>query len=140
MFKHILLPTDGSDLSSEATRQGLQIAYENGANVTFLCVVKPFNAITEMLGTDTPAACEEQARSNGRRILGECERAARSAGVLSESLLRMDEHPYKAIVEAAKGTDLIVMGSHRRKGLSGVLGSQTHKTITHGQTPVLVIR
>ena len=140
MYKTILMPTDGSHLSREAVRQGLQIAHENGARVTFLSVVKPFQSITAMLGTETPSAYEEKARSNARRILGECERAARSAGVLSESLLRVDEHPYKVIVEAAKGADLIVMGLHRHKGVSGVLGSETRKTLAHGRTPVLVIR
>ena len=143
MYKHILMPTDGSELSKEAVRQGVQLAKENGAKVTFLNVVMPFHTVAgkaEAL-SDTRPEYEKHARQHAERILGECEQAARTAGVTSEGLHRVSEHPYEEIVKAAQEADLIVMASHGRRGVKGLLlGSETHKTITHGRTPVLVIR
>lgn len=118
MFKHILMATDGSELSTEAVREGLKLARQHGAKVTFLNVVTPFHvfiAANEML-TDTRAEYEKHSRQRAERVLDECREAAREA-------------------------DLVVMGSHRRRGIEGLLlGSQTHKTITHTRTPVLVMR
>ena len=68
---------------------------------------------------------------------------AESAGVLCEAAHASDAHPYKAILDtaSAKGCDLIVMGSHGRRGVAGLLlGSETQKTLTHGKIPVLVYR
>ena len=143
MFKHILMPTDGSELSNEAVREGLKLARENGARVTFLSVVTPFHvfvAANHML-TDTRAEYEKHSRQHAERLLGECREAARQAGVQSNGHFVVSEHPYEEIVKAAREADLVVMASHRRRGIEGLLlGSQTHKTITHTRTPVLVMR
>ena len=143
MYKHILMPTDGSQLSKEAVRQGLQLARENGAKVTFLNVVMPFRVVAAATGIlpETRMEYEKNARTHAERILGECARAAQGAGVAYEGLFAVSEHPYQEIVKAAEGADLIVMASHGRKGVKGLLlGSETQKTIAHGHTPVLVIR
>ena len=143
MYQRILLPTDGSELAQEAVRQGLHLAKEQGAKVTFLNVVMPFHvfAASSQAATDTRPEYEKHARQHAERLLGECQRAARDAGVPSEGLFMVNEHPYQEIVKAAQEADLIVMASHRRKGVKGLLlGSETHKTITHGKTPVLVVR
>lgn len=143
MFKRILIPTDGSELSAEAVRLGLQFAKEGGASVAFLNVVTPFHvfaANAEMLN-DTRADYEKHSRQHAERLLGECQQAARKAGVPSEGNFEINERPYEEIVKAARNADLVVMASHGRSGAKGLLlGSQTHKTITHGETPVLVIR
>jgi len=143
MYKHILMPTDGSELSKAALREGLKLAKENGAKVVFLNVGTPFHvfaADSEAL-TDTRPEYEKHALKHGERILGECEQAARNAGVTSAGRFVFGEHPYEEIVRAGAEADLIVMASHGRKGVKGLLlGSVTHKTITHGETPVLVIR
>ena len=143
MYKHILVPTDGSELSQSAVRHGVALAKENGAKVTFINVVMPFHVIaadSEML-SDTRSQYEKHARQRAERVLAECAQAARSAGVRSEGRFTINERPYEDIVKAAEDADLVVMASHARKGMKGLLlGSQTHRTITHGQTPVLVIR
>jgi nucleotide-binding universal stress UspA family protein len=143
MYKHILMPTDGSELSKAAVRQGVQLAKEGGAKVTFLNVVTPFHvfaANTEMV-SDTRKEYEKHSRQHAERILAECEQVARGAGVSSDGRFAVNEHPYEEIVKAGEEADLIVMASHGRKGVKGLLlGSETHKTITHGHTPVLVVR
>lgn len=143
MYKQILMPTDGSELSRTALREGLKVAKENGAKVVFLNVGTPFHvfaADSEAL-TDTRPEYEKHALKHGEEILGECEQAARNAGVPSAGRFVFSEHPYEEIVRAGEEADLIIMASHARKGVRGLLlGSVTHKTITHGETPVLVIR
>lgn len=143
MFKHILVPTDGSELSKTAVRQGVELARQSGARITFLHVVMPFHVVAadgEMLGA-TGAEYEKRARQRAERLLSECREAARNAGVPSEGRFTLNERPYEDIVKAAEDADLVVMASHGRKGLKALLlGSQTHSTITHGKTPVLVVR
>ena len=143
MFKHILVPTDGSELSRAAVRQGVELARHSGARVTFLHVVMPFHVVAasrERL-TDPRGEYEKHARQRAERLLDECQEAARQAGVPSEGRFTFNERPYEDIVKAAEDTDLVVMASHARRGLKALLlGSQTHSTITHGQTPVLVVR
>ena len=74
-------------------------------------------------------------------MLGECQQLARRADVPSERRFAMSDHPYEEIVNAAREADLVVMASHGRRGVKGVLlGSETQKTLTHCATPVLVIR
>ena len=143
MYKHILVPTDGSELSQSAVRHGVYLAKLEGAEVTFLNVVMPFHVVAgdiEML-TDTRATYEKHARQRAERLLAECDRAAREAGVRSKGRFTFNERPYEDIVKAAEDADLVVMASHARRGIEGLLlGSQTHRTITHGRTPVLVVR
>ena len=145
MYKHILMPTDGSALSQAALRQGLQVAKENGAQVTFLNVGAPFHlfAYDPAALSDTRSQYEQHARKRGERILGECEKAAREAGLNADSRFAFSEHPYEEIVRAADEAhaDLIVMASHARKGVQGVfLGSQTQKVLASAKVPVVVIR
>jgi nucleotide-binding universal stress UspA family protein len=145
MFKYILMPTDGSASSQAAVRQGLQIARENGAEVTFLNVGAPFHMLAldvEAL-TETRQEYERHARERGERVLAECEKAARAAGVTSRGRFTLSEHPYEEIVKTATDAraDLIVMASHAHNAMQGVLlGSQTLKTLFHSGTPVLVVR
>jgi nucleotide-binding universal stress UspA family protein len=145
MYKHIVIPTDGSSLSQAAMRYGVQLAKENGAEVTFVNVGTPFHTFALEAGalTDTRSEYDKHAQQRGERILGECERAAREAGLKSRGRFAMSEHPYEQIVKAAKDAraDLIVMASHARQGFEGLLlGSQTQKTLACSSTPVLVIR
>jgi len=143
MYKHILMPTDGSALSKTAVQTGVQIAKENGAKVTFLNVGTPFHVfIPDSIAlTETRPAYEKHVQRQGEQILEECEQVARSAGVQFAKRFAVSEHPYEEIVKASQDADLIVMASHGRKGTQGMLlGSETHKTITHGCIPVLVIR
>ena len=74
-------------------------------------------------------------------VLKRAANAAKQAGVTYDTVQVENEQPYQAIIAAAKdkGCDLIVMSSHGRSGLSGVLlGSVTNKVLTHTKIPVLV--
>lgn len=145
MFKQILLPTDGSELSERAVLAGVSFARDVGAQVvgfTALPDFRTFTADAEMLATTED---EYLATSEGRgaKILSVVENAARSAGVPYSSLIARSSQPYEAILLAARehGCDLIVMASHGRHGITGMLlGSETQKVLVHSAIPVLVYR
>ena len=146
MYRHILIPTDGSQLAHKAVVHGLSLAKAVGAKVTALTVEASFNP------NDVPAskvnlmsaAFEEyakHAREHATSILNGVADDAKAAGVECETVQLIQDHPYKAIVAAAKdnGCDLIVMASHGRGGIAAiVLGSVTAKVLTHTSIPVLV--
>lgn len=145
MYTHILIPTDGSPLSTVAVEKGLDFARDARARVTVLTVIEPFHifsAEADQLSA-TKLRYEEQAREQAGRHLTEAELRARALGVPCEVIQRQFDHPYQAIIETAveKGCDLIAMASHGRRGVSAlVLGSETVKVLTHSTIPVLVFR
>lgn len=145
MFKHILLPTDGSAMSDMATQQCIALAREAGATVTAIHVTPEFHvfAYAPDMVTDTPEQYRHYAEASAKKILGAVQRAADEAGVVCHTLFVASDHPHEAIVKAARdaGCDLICMASHGRKGVKGLLlGSETHKVLTHTTVPVLVYR
>ena len=82
-------------------------------------------------------------REHADGTLGAVAKAAKKLGVACELIRVEDEHPYRAIIDAAelKGCDLIVMASHGRRGIAAiVLGSETVKVLTHSRIPVLIHR
>jgi len=143
MFKHILLPTDGSALSEVAVQSGIRFAKSINAHVTGLHVILPFNLFArgaEMV-SDTKAQFEKD--SLAALYLAAISKAAKEAGVPCDSVTEKADHPYEAIIAAAekRGCDLILMASHGRRGVKGLLiGSETHKVLTHTKIPVLVFR
>lgn len=143
MFKHILLPTDGSPASEKAIRQCIPLAAESGARITALHVHPPFHMFTfnpDML-EDSVDNHETEATTRGAVHLQALLRAAREANVPCDTLEVSAEHPYEAIVQAAEEhhCDLIAMASHGHKGIKGLLlGSETQKVLTHARKPVLV--
>jgi len=145
MFKHILLPTDGSQLSEVATGNGIQFAKSLNARVTGFYVIPKFHVFTyrtEML-EDTAEQYARDSRAHAEQYLAVIEKAAKEAGVTCDIAYATSDHPYEEIIRAAgeKGCDLILMASHGRKGIQGlVLGSETHKVLTHSKIPVLVYR
>jgi nucleotide-binding universal stress UspA family protein len=145
MYRHILLPTDGSELSAQAVRAGIEFARESGARVTALHVTPPFYP-SEMSPTAiTTHAREHEARSqeSARRALGAAEETARAAGVPCTAVHRVGDGPFEEIIKVAaeSGCDLIFMASHGRRGMKAMLlGSETHKVLTHSKIPVLVTR
>jgi nucleotide-binding universal stress UspA family protein len=147
MFKHILLPTDGSRLSERAVRSGIQFAGRIKARVTALHVIPAFQAFAnEGFAPLSPALrkrLEDEARARATRMLEGIARQARSRKVRCATLTAASDMPYQEIIETArkKKCDLIMMASHGRRGLSSLLlGSETQKVLLHSKTPVLVVR
>lgn len=145
MFKRILLPTDGSELSARAVLAGVSFASEAGAQVVGMTALPDFKTITadaDMLeSTEDEYLAASEARGN--RQLTIVVNAARDAGVPCTTELVRSDQPYAAILEAARryGCDLIIMASHGRHGIGGVLlGSETQKVLVHSAIPVLVMR
>lgn len=145
MYKHILLPTDGSELSRKAIDHGIALAGSVKAKVTALIVSTPLDSL--MVDPTAAAGLLEQYRalvtSQTAKHLGIVQDAAIRAGVPCDVAQIENDHPYEAIIETAKnrGCDLIVMASHGLRGISQtMLGSQTLKVLTTTTVPVLVVR
>ena len=150
MYKHILLPTDGSQLSEQAIKSGIALAKSLNAKVTGF-FAKPslsFVDYIELARNSSPAMQhmderEAQLDQAAKRILGTVERLAHEAGVACDVVCVSSDNPADAIIEAAKskGCDLVFMASHGRRGLAALLlGSETSKVLTHSKIPVLVCR
>lgn len=145
MYKHILLPTDGSSASEAAVQACFQLARQLGAKVTGLHVLPEFHVFTyktEML-EDTRAQFVKDSEEHARKILSPVERVAQETGVICSTMHVVSDDPYEAIIQVAQDSqcDLIVMASHGRKGVKGLLlGSETQKVLTHSRIPVLVYR
>ena len=141
MYKHILIPTDGSALSEMAIQQGIALAKTLPARVTAMTVSLPFRAyaVDPVMLTDTPAQYEQDCEALAEKYLGVAKAAAVVAGISCETVHVWAAHPYEAIIDTARkaGSDLIFMASHGRKGVSTlVLGSETGKVLTHSKIPV----
>lgn len=143
MFKHILIPTDGSALSEKAVKAGIDFAKVIGAKVTALCVIEELPPMYSEYVTISPGEWREGEDKWAKQSLGVVEGYAHSVKVPYEGRFVRAHTPYEAIIRAADENhcDLIFMASHGRRGLAGlVLGSQTTKVLTHCKVPVLVYR
>lgn len=146
MYKHILLPTDGSALSEVAIENGLKFAKAVGARVTglYVMVERPVESFEDYAPTSAKSAAPEKlAKEEAQRYLGAIAAKAAAAQVRCETLSMSHASPHQAIIRAAadKGCDLIIMASHGRKGITGELvGSETARVITSCKIPVLVYR
>ncbi len=143
MYRHILIPTDGSDLSKNVVEHGLALTKENNARATGIIVSMPYYIFASD-GDVFPQDLYEQSTTvvaNGR--LAEFSRMASATGIPSNTIHVRYLQPYQAILDTAKNErcDLIVMATHGRRGISAiVLGSETVKVLTHSTVPVLVYR
>lgn len=147
MFKTILVPTDGSDLSTSAVVKAVEFAKETGAQLSFLYVTPKHKGYLLGEGAlDThipPESFAEAMAHQGDAVLAQATASARAAGVTSQQLAEAADAPHEAIISVAMrlGCDLIIMASHGRKGVSALLlGSETTKVLTHSKIPVLVMR
>jgi nucleotide-binding universal stress UspA family protein len=144
MFKRILIPTDGSDITSKAVDTAVKLAQSVGARLYTISVKEPFpySAISEMQPTPPQEFFDAQERIAAKRIQGVRDTCA-AAGVPCEAHTVEALHPWEAIIEHAQRMecDLLVMASHGRRGVTALLlGSETQKVLTHSKIPVLVVR
>ena len=147
MYKHILLPTDGSPLSARAVASGIALARATGASVTALYVAPPPTPVVFRrrlpIGYATTEQHADMIEHEAAKALGAVEKAAKAAGVTVRLEKVLGDFPADAILSTAKRRkcDLIVMASHGRSGLKAVLlGSETQKVLAHAGVPVLVHR
>lgn len=144
MFKHILIPTDGSQLSQQAITSGAGFAKEIGAKVTIVMVVTPFPIVLTNPGfAPIPDNYREQYEAAARDVVRQTQDFVSAKGFAANVIQIEHEHIFQGIIDTAKreSCDLIVMASHGRRGLSAVvLGSETLKVLTHSKIPVLVYR
>ena len=144
MFKRILVPTDGSDITAKAVQTCISLAKPVGAQIYVISVKEPFpySAISEMQPTPPQEFFDAQERIAAKRVKEVVEQC-QAANVPCEAHTVEALHPWEAIIEHAKGMgcDLIVMASHGRGGVSALLlGSETQRVLTHSKVPVLVVR
>jgi nucleotide-binding universal stress UspA family protein len=144
MYKRILVPTDGSDISAKAVQTAAALSRLTGAALVTLSVKEPFpySAISEMQPVPPQEFYDAQERIAAERVKTAVD-AAQAAGVQCEGFTVEALHPWEAILDTAKtqGCDLVVMASHGRRGLSALLlGSETQKVLTHSTVPVLIVK
>ncbi len=145
MFKHILLPTDGSELSLRAVDTGIALAASLGAEVYAFHVVDPYPEISYVVGVvkTNQEFFLQEAIKQAEVFLKEVHKRADAAGVPCKSGHVIGDRPYAAIIAAAvrEGCDLVVMASHGRRGVNRLLlGSETQKVLVSSELPVLVCR
>ena len=147
MFKNILVPTDGSDLSNGTVRRAISFASEAGAQVVFFYAQPdfpmPIYGEGALIDPTTPEQFAQASEAEAKAILDQARSLAEGAGVQVITDTTVNEIPYEAIIDAADrhGCDLIFMASHGRRGLASLLlGSESQKVLTHSKIPVLVYR
>lgn len=143
MYKHLLVPHDGTPLSFATVEQAVVYAKAVGARLTFFHARPDMAASGQgaLLHAMSPQDFAEAAAGNARALVARSEAAARAAQVPCESVLAISDRPHEAILEAAAsaGCDLIFMASHGRRGIKGaLLGSVTRKVMEGSSLPVLV--
>ncbi len=147
MFKHILVPTDGSQLSQETVQRAVTFAKEINARITAF-YAKPdfpecFFGEGALVDPGSPEKFAQLAEEEAQKILDYVDTLCQKAGVACSRLTIASDIPYEAIIDAANqnNCDLIFMSSHGRKGIGALLlGSETNKVLTHSKIPVLVYR
>lgn len=149
MYSNILCGIDGSELSTKALRHAIDLATRIGAKLTVVTVTEPSVVVApgaEMMMVDTSsiiADLDKAKEESAKAVLTEAEKLAKAAS-LSVSVRHVANSPAaEGILHAAKdlGADLIVMGSHGRRGLGRLLlGSQAAEVLAHTQVPVLVVK
>jgi nucleotide-binding universal stress UspA family protein len=145
MFKTILVPTDGSELSDKAIRAAVDFAKAGGSKIIGFSVAEPypFSPLYQTAAEADATIYEQRMREVAQIHVQKIADAAKEAGVECETLITQSFSPYEEIIAAAKkhGCDVIFMASHGRKGLNRLfVGSETQKVLAHTDIPVLVFR
>ena len=144
MFKRILVPTDGSDITAKAIQTAIALAKVHSAELFAISVKEPFpySAISEMQPVPPQEFYDAQERIAASRVKA-VEEAASAAGLRCNAHTVEALHAWEAILDHAKAQqcDLVVMASHGRRGVAALLlGSETSRVLTHSVIPVLVVK
>ena len=145
MYKNIVVATDGSDIAKGATAHAITLAKTTGAKITAVLVTEPYEAIafTSTMQVIDPLAYRERCAAHASEVLSAVQADCEGQGVACATVHRDNHYPYDGIITAAQeaDADLIVIGSHGRRGLEGLLiGSEAVKLLTHTKIPTLVVR
>lgn len=148
MYKHILIATDGSAIGSRAVAYGLALARRAKVHATIVAVTEPWSAIdmateAHLSATNPVTRFEKAAAAGAKRLLQAAAKKAKSSGVAAKTVHVPDQHPADGILQTAKKKrcDLIVMGSHGRRGLRRLLlGSQAYEVLSRSSVPTLIVR
>lgn len=147
MFRHILVPTDGSSLSDQAVKRAVSLAKETQAQLSFFFAAPDESSSIlgdgDLLRSIDPQLLTNTINQHVQAVLGRAQAIADAEGVPCEVSSTVSDEPFEAIIAASegKGCDLILMASHGFRGVKGLLlGSQTQKVLTHSKIPVLVYR
>jgi nucleotide-binding universal stress UspA family protein len=144
MFKRILVPTDGTEITAKAVATAIELAKAGEASLFTISVKEPFpySAISEMQPVPPQEFYDAQARIATQRV-EQVQQLCSAAGLTCETHTVEALHPWEAIVEHAtqRGCDLIVMASHGRRGMAALLlGSETQRVLIHSTIPVLIVK
>ncbi len=144
MYKRILVPTDGTEITAKAVQAAIELAKLSGGELFAISVKEPFpySAISEMQPVPPQEFYDAQERIATERVKAAVDGAA-AAGVKCQGYTVEALHPWEAILDhaATHGCDLIVMASHGRRGVAALLlGSETQRVLLHSRLPVLVVR
>ncbi|RMX08807.1 universal stress protein [Corticibacter populi] len=147
MYKHILVSTDGSELSEKAANHALELAKLTGADLVAITVT-PSYPVTYLEGSmpinsDQAKEIEAKWRAESQKYVASIEEAGRQQGVAVQAIIVNNDNISEAILKTAaeKNVDLIIMASHGRKGIARLLlGSETQHVLTNAKVPVLVLR
>ena len=147
MYKHILIPTDGSETAEKAVAAGIEFAKDANAKLTWFTAVPEYQLPSEVDIMSKHAVSldehDKRSREKAWQVLARPALRAKEAGIASETDYAQCDHPYEAIIAAAKrhGCDLIIMASHGRKFLPALfMGSETREVLTHSTIPTLIYR
>ena len=141
MYKHILVPTDGSKLSGKAVTEAVKLAATCGAKITLLHVVSDYRkAMSETYAVPAAMAApiqkkfQDEAATRSRKIIDTAGAVAKAASIPCGGVSVISDSPYETIIKQAGKSkcDVMVMASHGRRGLQGfLLGSETSKVLCY---------
>ena len=145
MYQHILVPLDGSVTAERGLREAVRLAAEQKSKLRLLHVIENFPMLMDMSSAVSFESMMREVRGYGQNVLTAAQAVAVRAGVPAETSLREVTHGRiaKAVIDEAldSGCDLIVMGTHGRRGFSRLaLGSDADLVVRESPVPVLLVR
>ena len=145
MYNKIIVATDGSDIATKAAKHAAALAKSLGSKLAAVTVTEPYEniAFTENMTVVDPSDYKQSCEEHAKKVLSSAVAGASGEGVSMTTFHKDNHWPYDGVIKAAEefGADLIVMGSHGRRGLEGLLlGSEATKLLTHTKIPTLVVR